>query len=144
MTESIENITRDQWLSELKPYQAASISSLLIEYGEEEAIKRWLSANGSAENIPFGGENSNDGNLFMVKFKLEFKKLICGHYDYKYVHKNLNSQATIVKAYWIATISTELSSTLGFAATLLFPVVAIMLSTVGKIGLRAYCSSQFS
>ncbi|NEW78733.1 MAG: hypothetical protein GZ086_04775 [Gelidibacter sp.] len=139
--EYIQEIKLEDWLSELKAYQKNTIETLISEYGEEEAVEKWLSANGSKDNIPFGGIQTNDTKPFLDKFKAEFKKFICNHPDYEEERKKLNMESPVAKAIWISVISAALGATLGFAATLLAPVVAIMLSIVGKMGLNAYCQN---
>jgi len=139
--ETIQNINLEDWVSELKTYQKKTIEILIAEYGEEEAVEKWLSANGPKDNIPFGGVQSNDSKPFLDRFKTEFKKFICNHPDYEEEREKLNMESPVVKAIWISVISAALGAVLGFAATLLAPVVAIMLSIVGKMGISAYCAN---
>ncbi|GGG98772.1 hypothetical protein GCM10011416_16260 [Polaribacter pacificus] len=139
--EAIKDINLEDWLSELKVYQKNSIEQLVSEFGEEEAMEKWLSANGPKDNVPFGGIQTNDSKPFLDKFKAEFKKFICNHPDYEEEHNKLNVESPVTKAIWISIISAALGATLGFAATLLAPVVAIMLSIVGKMGIKAYCEN---
>ncbi len=139
--EAIQDISLEDWLSELKVYQKKSIEKLVDEFGEEEAMGKWLSANGPKDNVPFGGIQTNDSKPFLEKFKTEFKKFICNHPDYEEERKKLNVESPISKAIWISIISAALGATLGFAATLLAPAVAIMLSIVGKMGINAFCEN---
>ncbi|MBE7640976.1 hypothetical protein GUB10_11590 [Salegentibacter sp. BLCTC] len=142
MIKEIENIKLEDWLSELKNYQKTSIESLISNYGEDEAIVKWLSAEGPNDTVPFGGNNKKlDSEPFLNKFKDEFKKFICDHPDYSEERKKLKSQSNITNAIFISVISAALGATLGFAATLLAPAVAIMLAIVGRIGVNAYCKN---
>jgi hypothetical protein len=138
--EGIQGITLVDWLDQLKPYQKNSMLILINSYGEEEAIEKWLSANGSKDNIPFGGVQTTDTKPFLDRFKSEFKKFVCNHPDYEEERKKLNIESPVVKTIWISIISASLGATLGFAATLLAPAVAVMLSIVGKMGINAYCA----
>lgn len=136
----LENITLNEWLGELKPYQMESMTTLIEVYGEEQAAEKWLSSNGPINNVPFGGEsNKEDTKLFFDRFKGEFKKFICGHPDYKKYREKLGTESPIIKGMYISVISTALGATFGFSAALLAPAVAILLASVGKIGLNAYC-----
>ncbi|MFD2599360.1 hypothetical protein ACFSQ3_10375 [Sphingobacterium corticis] len=139
--EGIQDISLEDWLSELKAYQKKSIEQLVDEFGEEEAMGKWLSANGPKDNVPFGGIQTNDSKPFLDKFKTEFKKFVCNHPDYEEEREKLNIESPISKAIWISIISAALGATLGFAATLLAPVVAIMLSIIGKMGINAFCEN---
>lgn len=140
--EAIQDIRLEDWLTELKVYQKNSIETLVGKYGEEVAVEKWLSANGPKDNVPFGGIQATDTKPFLDKFKEEFKKFICNHPDYEEERKKLNEKSPLVKAIWISVISAALGATLGFAATLLAPAVAVMLSIVGKVGLNAYCTNR--
>ncbi len=55
--------------------------------------------------------------------------------------KKLNVESPVAKSIWISIISVALGATMGFAATLLAPAVAIMLSIVGRMGINAYCEN---
>lgn len=139
--EFIQDITLENWLTELKAYQKNSIVLLIDKYGEDVAVEKWLSANGPKDNVPFGGIQTSNTKPFLDKFKIEFKKFICNHPDYEEERKKLNMESPVVKVMWISVISAALGATLGFAATLLAPAVAVMLSIVGKMGLKAYCTN---
>jgi hypothetical protein len=138
MTE-VENIKLEEWLNELKPYQKNSIDVLIKKFGEEKAAEIWITSNGPSNNVPFGGV-SQSTQPFYDKFKYEFQKFICGHPDYEAHRKKLGAESPIVKTLYISMISSAIGATIGFSATLLAPAVAILLSTVGQMGLNAYCA----
>ena len=135
----IENIKLTDWLSELKPYQRNSIEILIKNYGEEKAAEIWITSNGPLNNIPFGGERVKDTKPFFDRFKTEFGKFICGHPDYDEDRKKLGIESPNIKSMIIAAISGALGARLGLATTLLAPAVVLLLSCVGKMGLKAYC-----
>lgn len=135
----IENIELKDWLSELKQYQRNGIETLIENFGEEQAAEKWITSNGPTNNVPFGGEVVRDTKPFFERFKAEFGKFICGHPDYEEYRKKLGTESPIIKSTYIAVISAALGATLGFTATLLAPAVAILLASVGKMGLNAYC-----
>lgn len=126
------------WLDTLKPYQRSSLHQLIAINNEEDAAKIWLTSNGAVATKKFGGVVSDDGE-FWNRFKTEFKAFICGDEKYKSERAQLISQAPIVNAMFVGVISGAIGSTLGFAASLLAPAVAIMLYLVGKVGTNAYC-----
>lgn len=135
----IENIKSEEWLNELKPYQKNSISILINQYGHEKAAEIWITSNGSSNNVPFGGK-FQDSKPFFDRFKIEFQKFICGHSDYDNYRIELGAETPVVKTLYISMISSAIGATIGFSATLLAPAVAILLSTVGQMGLNAYCA----
>ncbi len=135
----IDNIKLVEWLNELKPYQKNSISVLIDKFGEEKAAEIWITSNGPSNNVPFGG-TPQSSQPFYDRFKLEFQKFICGHPDYEGYRKKLGAESPVIKTLYISMISSAIGATIGFSATLLAPAVAILLSTVGQMGLNAYCS----
>ncbi len=135
----IENIKLNDWLSELKEYQRNGINTLIENYGEEQAAEKWITSNGPSNNVPFGGEVVRDTKPFFERFKSEFSKFICGHPDYDEYRKKLGAESPIIRSTYIAVISAALGATLGFAATLLAPAIAVLLASVSKVGLNAFC-----
>jgi hypothetical protein len=136
---NLEEITLDEWLSVLKPYQINSIKALINTHGEEKAAEIWISANGPSNIAQFGGVHQTT-QPFFDNFKTEFRKFVCGHPDYESYRKQLDSQSEIINAIYVSVISAAIGATLGFAAALLAPAVAILLSVIGKMGVKAYCT----
>ncbi|MEK6788615.1 MAG: hypothetical protein AABY68_06660 [Pseudomonadota bacterium] len=138
----VPKIDMSEWVAELKPYQSSSINQLLAEHSEEETIKLWLSANGPTANIPFGGANLPSSEPFFDRFKNEFRKFVCGDPAYEKFREQLLAQTPMAKSIYISAISAALGATLGYAATLLAPAVAIMLHLVGTMGINAWCNAS--
>jgi hypothetical protein len=136
----IPNDTLENWLVELKPYQKKSLEKLISEYGEEETVKRWLSSEGPTNVVHFCGNRTREP--FFERFRDEFKKFICGDDSYKKEREKLAAEATVPKQIIISVISAALGAVLGYTATLLAPAVTVMLYSVGKVGLNAYCKSS--
>ena len=130
----------NEWISELKPYQSSSIFLLLETYEVEEVLQRWLSANGPTSTIQFGG-NGNSPVPFVDRFKEEFRKFICGDSSYDQYREKLLLESPVAKGMLISSISAALGATLGYAAALLAPAVAVMLHIVGAISVNAWCSA---
>jgi len=137
----IPSHTIQEWIAELKPYQSNSITMLVESHGYEEAIKRWLSANGPTSTIPFGGAG-NSPEPFFDRFKEEFRKFVCGDESYAKYREQILAETPIAKSIYISCISAALGATLGYAATLLAPAVAVMLHVVGAMGINAWCNKN--
>jgi len=135
----IENSSLEDWISALKPYQSSSISQMAAELGEEEAVKQWLSANGPSSTVAFGGIPNPEP--FFDRFMEEFRKFICGDEAYEEFRIQLGAESPVVKIILISVISAAIGATLGFAATLLAPAVAILLHLVGTMGVKAWCAA---
>jgi hypothetical protein len=136
---NLETIKLEDWLDELKPYQRSSIDFLIEKNGFEKAAEIWITSNGPASNVPFGGI-SQDTKPFFDRFKLEFQKFICGHPDYESDRQKLGTESQTAKAVYISIISGAVGAKIGYAATLLIPAVVILLGTIGQMGLNSYCA----
>ena len=128
----------EEWSALLKPYQRTTIRAFVSESSIEEAAKKWLSATGSPNIVPFGG--SRDTKPFWDRFATEFKKFVCDDNAYTEEKKALGAESAPIKAILISAVSAALGATLGYSATLLAPAVALLLCIVGKMGKNAYCS----
>lgn len=133
----VPNSDLDAWLSVLKPYQRNVIKEFLREVPPEQAAERWLGTAGSPNIVPFGG--SRDTKPFWDKFKSEFRRFLCDDGAYVEEKAALCAEGGVSKALLISAISAAIGASIGYAATLLAPAVAIMLCTAGKIGVNAYC-----
>lgn len=138
---NIPNIELSDWVETLKTYQKTSINILIENNGEEKAAQLWLSANGVSSTKQFGG--NGDSSPFWDKFVYEFNAFICGDEKYSKDRENISSQTTLTNTIFVSVISGAIGSTLGFAASLLAPAVAILLCIAGKMGTNAYCKCNF-
>ncbi len=138
----IDNIDLDGWISELKPYQISTIKSLVNNYGEEEAINKWLLARGPLQTATFGGDPIAKDSSYSERFKKELAKFICGHPDYDSLRENIKSKGDTVNKFTIPLISAAIGDQMGLTQGLLVPVVAVALSTISKISINAYCANK--
>lgn len=127
----------DEWLAVLKPFQRNAIQTFLKTNSAEKAAECWLGATGSPNIVPFGG--TKDTKPFWDLFLSEFRKFLCDENAYVEEKKALASENPLGKAILVSAISAALGASIGFTATLLAPAVTVMLCTVGKMGIRAYC-----
>ena len=130
----------DDWLNELKPYQTIALKKMMDDMEPEEAAKNWITASGSQNIVSFGG--TRDKEPFWDRFKEEFNKFLCDKESYTDEKEELKSEGELSRTYLIGAISAAIGANIGYAATLLAPAVAIMLCTVGKMSLNAYCKGQ--
>jgi hypothetical protein len=128
----------DGWLKELKPYQRNALRELVKTRTPEEAAIYWVTAQGSANIVPFGG--SHDSKPFWDRFKAEFRKFLCDDAAYTEEKKTLSGQASATKAMLISAMSAALGAAVGQAAALIAPAVVVLLFLVGKMGQNAFCA----
>lgn len=130
----------DDWLAELKPYQSNALKKMMTDMQPEDAAKNWITASGSQNIVNFGG--TRDKEPFWDRFKEEFNKFLCDKESYADEKEELKSEGELTRSYLIGAISAAIGANIGYAATLLAPAVAILLCTVGKMSLNAYCKGQ--
>lgn len=67
---------------------------------------------------------------------------MCGDESHESFRTQLSTEAPVAKTIYISVISAALGATLGYAATLLAPAVAIMLNLVCTMGINAWCNAN--
>lgn len=139
---NIEKLTLEEWLKELKPYQKNTIIQLVDKYGEERAAEEWLSSVGPIETAQFGGVASDQNQIksYWSRVKKEFDKLICGHSDYTNEREKLISGGKVIGTGAVTTISVWIAPIVGLSVPILVPAIILLLHTVAKISVKAYCS----
>ncbi|MBJ2189722.1 MULTISPECIES: hypothetical protein [Duncaniella] len=142
MTLEIENITLEDCYSILKPYQRRIVEKLVEKYGIEGAAEKWLLAKGPCQTSTFGGVTQDDKqqNDYWSRFRYEFDKLLCGHQDYEIEREKFVGTSKTIGLAGITAISTWIGPLIGLSPVLLVPSVALLLTTISKMGIKAYCS----
>jgi hypothetical protein len=140
MTINIPTDNLENWLGELKPYQRSILNEFLTTQDAELAAEKWLTTTGSPNIIAFGG--AENPKPFWDRFKNEFHRFLCDETAYTEEKKALVAENPITKAMIISVISSALGATLGLSATLIAPAATLLLFTVGKMSLAAYCQSN--
>ena len=142
MTINIPTDDLENWLGELKPYQRSILNEFLTTQDAELAAEKWLTTTGSPNIVAFGG--AENPKPFWDRFKNEFRRFLCDETAYAEEKKALVAENPISKAMIISVISSALGATLGLSATLIAPAATLLLFTVGKMGLAAYCQANVS
>jgi hypothetical protein len=127
------------WLDALPEYQRKSIQQLL-DQGKtyEEAAVIWLSANGPSNTHPFGTQNTK--SIFFEKLLEEVESFFCRDDKYIEEKKQLLTQFKAGDVYVLTFISTVISPIVGASAPLISPAIALILMTILRMGLNAWCS----
>lgn len=140
----IENIPLENWLKPLKPYQRNIIEQLVAKYGEEKAAEEWINAKCPMQTVTFGGvtEDINNKKNYWNRLKNELDKLICGHIDYKDEHDKLVAAGKPIGLGAVAYIADLIAPAVRMSTALLIPAIALILSTIAKMGVKAYCATR--
>lgn len=140
----IENLSLDEWYSCLKPYQKTSIEQLVAKYGEEKAAEEWLMSRGPMQTATFGGSQANAENApkYWDRLRSEIDKLICGHPDYKKEQEKILAAGKSIGLGGVTTLANWLSPLIGMSPALLTPAIILILHTMAKMGVKAYCATK--
>jgi len=132
------NFDGDELISLLKPYQRKILVPLIESVGEEEAAKIWLSTNNNDQFSKFGGtEGSKDP--YFDRLVAEIRKLICGDESYKEFRDKLIENAHTSSLYVVGAIAGVMGDVFGITSALITPVVILILKTISKVGVNAWC-----
>lgn len=143
LQEFIQLEFEEQILS-LEQYQYDLIKELLNSTQGDclLAADKWLSANIS-QTVTFGGEGKKN-NIFRDKLFEEIEKFICGCDDGRYdkEREELNNNANYAKETIISVMSAAIGAQLGVAGAFVAPVIVLIIQSLGKIIINAWCEAQ--
>lgn len=105
----------------------------------EVVANKWLTAT-IPTNVPFGTQKSP--SIFYEKVLDEIEAFFTGDEKYKDSRLAILKESGVVQSYVVGGISIALAPVLGTSAPFLAPVIAIVLLTIGKIGLNAWLATR--
>lgn len=132
----------ETWLGVLKPYQRNTIKALLANNdGDEEKVANlWLSSFGPINTATFGGLSSSESKKNYWKcLKDELNNLICGD-SYEEDRKQFLDMGGLINIGASSQIAAFLAPIIGVSASFLTPAIVLMLHTISKVSVNAYCS----
>lgn len=128
------------WINSLPQHQQKTIEKMYIQLGDyEEVAKAWLSSS-VPTNVPFGTQKKN--SVFYENVLNEVEAFFSGDEKYKDDRLAILKESGVVQSYIIGGISIALAPVLGTSAPFLAPVIAIVLFTIGRIGLNAWLTTR--
>jgi hypothetical protein len=130
----------EQWVMQLPKYQSETISELLIAGNTYEQVAIvWLTA--SAQNT-FGFSASQSDisrSTFLSSVKVEVRAFLCGNARYKKERDGLFHKKCITHSYLVSVMAAAIAPYSGMAASALAPIIALVLASIGKIAVNAWC-----
>lgn len=130
-----------QWVTQLPAYQSESIAELLnADKTYDDIALLWLTA--TAQNT-FGFSASQPvGNrtTFLASVKAEVRAYLCGDPKYKKERDGLFGEKGVTRTYVVGAMAVSIAPYIGMAAPVLAPIVALVLASIGKIAVNAWCS----
>lgn len=130
------------WIETLPKYQQNTLSDLLSNNTPEEVAITWLTA--STQNTsPFSAKQENT-NTYFEMIKKELHKLLCGNKEYEKEREALSGiiSSENNKKMLISSISGIIGSKVGLAATFVAPITVLIIMTITKVSLNAWCNLQ--
>lgn len=120
------------------------ITSLVQKYGEEKAAEEWITTVGPLQTATFGGDSFDkvDQKRYWIRFREEFDKLICGHPTYEEDLKKILFTGKSLGTGAVTYIATIIGPVIGMAPAILVPPIILLLHTVTKITVKAYCTTR--
>lgn len=141
--EKIEQLFTDDsspWLEALPNYQKGRVEQLLKSGGSlEDVAKQWLSAD-VKQTVAFGADKGK--NLFIDKVWEEIEKFLCGSDAYESDRERIGKESNIIHTYFVGVVSAAIAPSLGTSSIFLAPVVALLLASLGKISINAWCQMR--
>jgi hypothetical protein len=133
-------IASETWLDALPMYQQKIITQLLSEgLSPEDAATRWLSAS-IKDTFPFGGVRG--GKPFLERVVDELEAFLCGDTKYETERAKLLAEAKPTQLFVVSVISLAIAPIVGASAVFLAPAISLLLITVTKLGLNAWCTMR--
>lgn len=146
MAETIDTLLQDdpdKWVADLPEFQRAAIQELRAAGSSyEEIAQAWITA--SAENTYRFSTSAPVGNkgAFLDNLRSEVRGFLCGDKKYNKERDGLFGEKGLARTYVVSTMAVAIAPHLSVASAVIAPLIALVLASVGKIALNAWCASQ--
>ena len=146
MINSIDTLFEDEpikWVQELPTYQRETIDKLLATGASfEDVAQAWVSA--SAENTYRFSASAPVGNKgeFLTNLKREVRAFLCGDRKYKKERDGLFGEKGVARTYVVTAMAVAISPHISVASAVISPLIALILASVGKVALNAWCATE--
>lgn len=146
MTTNIDALLAEEpikWVQELPEYQREAIEKLLSNGASfDEIAQAWLNA--SAENTYRFSASApvGDKGTFLENLKREVREFLCGDKKYKKERDGLFGDKGLARTYVVSAMAVAIAPHLSVASAVISPLIALVLASVGKVALNAWCATQ--
>lgn len=131
-----------EWVDELPEYSKAPINQLLEQgCSFDEIAEQWVSATAANTFRLAATQDKRVDNGFVMNVKKEIREFLCGA-KYKKEREGLFGKGSVARLVIVSTIATAIAPTVGVAAVVITPVVALVLASMGKIAINAWCQTS--
>lgn len=143
MMDFLETSEPDSWIATLPSYQRNTITEMRARGASYEDIASiWIAA-GASNTAPFstGGPLQPDPG-FLEKLRREVRAYVCGDKKYDKDRKQLIAGGKEIHAFVISGMSVGIAPFVGAASIVIAPLIALLLASIGKISLNAWCAKS--
>jgi hypothetical protein len=146
MAQTLDELLNDdptKWVTELPEYQRAPLEQLLKEgLSFEQLAQNWLSAS-AANTYRFSAVSpAGKKDAFLDNLRKEIRAFLCGDNKYKKERDRLFGEKGLARTYVVTAMAVAIAPYVNVAAPVIAPVVALLLASLGKITINAWCASQ--
>ncbi len=144
--ETIETLLQDdpdKWVADLPEFQRLVIQELRANGATyDDVAQAWVTA--SAENTYRFSASSpvGDKRAFLDSLRKEIRAFLCGDKKYKKERDGLFGDKGLARTYVVSTMAVAIAPHLSVASAVIAPLIALVLASVGKIAVNAWCNSQ--
>jgi hypothetical protein len=132
-----------EWIQAVPSYHRASIDELLKQGKNYQDIADLLLTARAEHTYTFGStQPQKDKNVFFQNLLQEIENFLCGDSKYETERTKLFGEQGLARTYVVSAISVAIAPYLGVSAVVLSPAVALILASMGKITLNAWCQSR--
>jgi len=146
MTANIDTLLAEEpiyWVQELPGYQRETIEKLLSDGASfDEVAQAWLNA--SAENTYRFAASApvGDKGAFLENLKSEVRAFLCGDKKYKKERDGLFGDKGLARTYVVSAMAVAIAPHLSVASAVISPLIALVLASIGKVALNAWCATK--
>jgi hypothetical protein len=129
-------------LLSIDDFQAEILKSFL-ELTSNDYLKSadyWLNAN-TANTAKFGGDPSRS-QIYRDKLLEELEKFLCGDEQYEEEREKIAVSSDKSQKYIIGVMSIAIGNVIGAAGTFIAPVIVLLIMSLGKVALNAWCAMR--
>ena len=133
----------DKWVADLPEFQRAAIQELRAGGASyDDVAQAWITA--SAENTYRFSASApvGDKRAFLDNLRTEVRGFLCGDKKYKKERDGLFGEKGLARTYVVSAMAVAIAPHLSVASAVIAPLIALVLASVGKIALNAWCNSQ--
>lgn len=147
MTTTIYTLLDDdpiKWVQGLPEYQRDTIEKLLASGSSfDDVAQAWINA--SAENTYRFAAKSQVGNkgAFLENLRTEIRAFLCGDKKYKKERDGLFGEQGVARTYVVSVMAVAIAPYLSVASAVISPLIALVLASIGKVALNAWCATQY-